>query len=103
MAFTSKPGPAYERSGPATDVLNLISSLSSLPQADPNRIGMWGHSMGGGVTMRAIIVDERVKAAVLYAPISANEEDFLLRYPNPYRHDAQFYKEVSPIYFFEGD
>ena len=29
------------------DVLNAVSSIKRFPDADPNRIGMWGHSMGG--------------------------------------------------------
>ena len=29
------------------DVLNLIASVKSIPQADPSRIYLWGHSMGG--------------------------------------------------------
>ena len=54
------------------DVLNLISSVKSLEKADPNRIGMWGHSMGGEVSMRAIEATDKVKAVALWAPTSAN-------------------------------
>src|SRR3989344_5281585 len=57
------------------DVLNLISSVKSLEKADPNRIGMWGHSMGGEVSMRAIEATDKVKAVVLWAPTSANAAD----------------------------
>ena len=32
--------------GLLADVLNLIGALATVPQADPTRIGMWGHSMG---------------------------------------------------------
>jgi dipeptidyl aminopeptidase/acylaminoacyl peptidase len=31
----------------AIDVLNLLHAVPSLPQADPKRIGLWGHSMSG--------------------------------------------------------
>ena len=61
-------------------MINLIRSLPSLPQADTDRIGMWGHSMGGGITTKALTVDPRVKAAVLYAPNSADDADLIARW-----------------------
>ncbi len=48
------PNPFYI--GYAVDVLNLIASLSSLPYADTARLGIWGHSMGGGITIRVLTV-----------------------------------------------
>lgn len=49
----------------AIDVLNLIASLNSLPKADLEKIGMWGHSMGGEVSLRTIEVTDKVRALVL--------------------------------------
>ncbi len=56
----------------AIDVLNLIASLESLSYIDTNKIGMWGHSMGGEVSLRTIEATDRVKAVALWAPTSAN-------------------------------
>jgi dipeptidyl aminopeptidase/acylaminoacyl peptidase len=72
----SDEGANYFRTGLTTDALNLISSLPSLSKADPERVGMWGHSMGAGVTTRAIVIDERVKAAVLYGAVSADDVEY---------------------------
>ena len=66
--------------GLVTDVLNLISSISSINEADPGRIGIWGHSMGGGIATKVLTIDERVKAAVLYAPNSADDRDLIDRW-----------------------
>lgn len=66
--------------GQLIDTLNLISSLRSVPQADVDRVGMWGHSMGGGITIKALTVDPRIKAAVLYAPTSADDAQVLARW-----------------------
>ena len=59
----------------AIDVLNLLHAVQSLPQADTNRIGMWGPSMGGGITLKVLTVDrgQLVKAAVLYGAMSGDE------------------------------
>ncbi len=66
--------------GLVIDVLNLISSLESLPEADSARIGLWGHSMGGGLASKVLTIDERVEAAVLYAPNSADDADLIARW-----------------------
>lgn len=59
----------------AIDILNLISSVKSLPQADQNKIGMWGHSMGGEVSLRTVEASGQVKALVLWAPTSGRTSD----------------------------
>ncbi len=60
--------------GYAVDVLNLIGSLSSLTYADPSRVGIWGHSMGGGVTARVLVISDQIKVGALYAAVSADDE-----------------------------
>ncbi len=60
------------RSGYMVDALNAAAAVKTLPYADANRIGMWGHSMGGGVAARAMTVSDAIKAYVLYAPVSAD-------------------------------
>ena len=69
------------RVGMATDVLNLIALIQAqsggsdlLQNADPNLIGLWGHSMGGGITTRVLTVTDDVKAAVLYGSMSGDEQ-----------------------------
>jgi dienelactone hydrolase len=76
----SDVGNSFFSTGQVIDVLNLISSLPSIPMADLERIGMWGHSMGGGITTKTITVDPRIKAAVLYAPVSADDAEVLARW-----------------------
>ena len=69
------------RVGMATDVLNLIAIVKAsggkpgpLQAADASNIGMWGHSMGGGITTRVITISPDVKAALLYSPMSGDEQ-----------------------------
>lgn len=59
----------------AIDALNLIASVKNIQKADPNRIGMWGHSMGGEVSLRTAESTDKVKAIALWAPTSANASD----------------------------
>lgn len=76
----SGDGPNLLRVGMAIDVLNLIAIVRDtggqsgpLALADPARIGLWGHSMGGGISLRTLTVSRDVRAAVLYAAMSGDE------------------------------
>lgn len=63
------------RSGYVEDVLNGISALkkANLPHVDTSRIGMLGHSMGGGVTLNIMVTKPDVALAyVLLAPINSD-------------------------------
>ena len=73
-------GESFFYSGLAIDVINLLNAIPSIEQADPNRVGMWGHSMGGGVTMKVLTIDPRVKAVVLYSTVSADTLDVINRW-----------------------
>ncbi len=57
------------------DVRNLIGSLDWIAQADPRRVGMMGHSHGGGISQIVMVTDRRPLAVVLYAPISGRAAD----------------------------
>lgn len=59
----------------AIDVLNLMTSVKSLPKADSNRVGMWGHSMGGEVALRVAEATNQLKALVLWAPTATRASD----------------------------
>jgi uncharacterized protein len=61
------------RVGYAVDVLNLIALAKTIPQADATRVGLMGHSMGGGIALRVMAVNRAVKAGVLYGAMNADE------------------------------
>ena len=79
----SDQGPDRFRTGYSVDILNLIAILKEqsqdplgyLRRADANDINLWGHSMGGGIVLRTITVnnDPAIRSAVLYASMSGDE------------------------------
>jgi dipeptidyl aminopeptidase/acylaminoacyl peptidase len=71
---------AYGNPGYAADVLNALGALKLLPLVNPERIGMWGHSMGGYLTLRAMVVSKDVKAGVIWAGVVASYPDLLTRW-----------------------
>jgi dipeptidyl aminopeptidase/acylaminoacyl peptidase len=77
----SDAGPNRFRVGMALDVLNLMALVRQqggqpgpLQRADPDAVGLWGHSMGGGIALRVITADPGVRAAVLYGSMSGDEK-----------------------------
>ena len=77
----SDSGPELFRVSHAVDALNLIAIVRAqagqpgpLEQADASFIGMMGHSMGGGITLRTITVGADLQAAVLYGAMSGDEK-----------------------------
>jgi dipeptidyl aminopeptidase/acylaminoacyl peptidase len=73
---------AYTRPDYTIDVLNAVASLKRYPEADPNRIGMWGHSMGGYITLRSMVITGDIKAGVIWAGVVAPYPDLFTRW-NP--------------------
>jgi dipeptidyl aminopeptidase/acylaminoacyl peptidase len=67
----------YSRPDYVVDVLNAVASMKRYPDADKNRIGMWGHSMGGYITLRSMVVTNDIRAGVIWAGVVASYEDLL--------------------------
>ena len=74
---------AYGQPGYTADVLNAVAALQGFPQADPNRIGMWGHSMGGYLTLRSMVISPQIKAGVIWAGVVGSYPDLLYRWRRP--------------------
>jgi fermentation-respiration switch protein FrsA (DUF1100 family) len=74
-AGSSYGSPAY-----TIDVLNGMASVKRLPEADPERIGMWGHSMGGFITLRAMVVSDEIDAGVIWGGVVASYPDLFQRW-----------------------
>jgi dipeptidyl aminopeptidase/acylaminoacyl peptidase len=113
----SDDGPNLFRVGMATDVLNLIALVKAgagqpgpLEQARGDAIGLWGHSMGGGISIRVLTVSPDVKATVLYGAMSGDERrnyEAIQRWSNGERGNEELevpetdLLRISPIYYLE--
>lgn len=71
------PDGAYYSPSYTIDVLNAVSSLKIYKDADPNKIGMWGHSMGGNITLRNLVTTKDVKAAVIWGGVVGSYDDLM--------------------------
>jgi dipeptidyl aminopeptidase/acylaminoacyl peptidase len=73
-------GGVYTEPNYSVDVLNAVASMKHYPDADPNRIGMWGHSMGGYITLRSMVVSPDIKVGVIWAGVVAPYPDLFTRW-----------------------
>lgn len=114
--------PAYTR-----DVLNALASLKNYESVNPEKIGMWGHSMGGHITLRSMVISGDIKAGVIWAGVVASYEDMannwrrritwspsqrenMARRPSraelieefgTFEENPSFWEAISPIFFVD--
>ena len=80
-----QPEGAYYSPAYTVDVLNAVGSIKKLqdPKSGDNekfvntdKIGMWGHSMGGNITLRNLVVDGAdIRAAVIWGGVVGSYYD----------------------------
>lgn len=71
---------AYGQPDYTIDVLNAVAAIKQYPQANPAKIGMWGHSMGGYLTLRSMVISPDIKAGVIWAGVVASYPDMMSRW-----------------------
>ncbi|HEX2913857.1 MAG TPA: alpha/beta fold hydrolase [Chloroflexia bacterium] len=100
--------------GYTDDILNLIEAVKKFPQADPSKITIMGHSMGGEITLNALVVSKDIKVAALFGSMSADAADnYYARikwrggdtpekaiYGDP-AQNAETYRLMSPLTYFQ--
>src|SRR3989344_3175405 len=69
------PEGAYYSTAYTTDVLNAVASIKKYPGANPDKIGMWGHSMGGSITLRSMVTTRDIKVGVIWAGVVGSYQD----------------------------
>ena len=71
---------AYYSPAYTIDVLNAVASVKKFKDADPNKIGMWGHSMGGSITVRSMVILKNIRAGVIWAGVVGSYDDLINRW-----------------------
>jgi len=96
-----QPEGAYFSPAYATDALNAIASIKQYKDANAAKIGMWGHSMGGNITLRNLVVDPKdIKAAVVWGGVVGSYE-LLSNWHDPFYHPSAY--ELSLRFKFRAN
>lgn len=59
----------YFSPGYTIDVMHAISAVKKMKAVNPSKLFLWGHSMGGNVSMRVRSLEPTVKGTVLWAGV----------------------------------
>lgn len=70
-----EPGGAYYSSDYVIDTLNAYAALQNAEFVDAQKIGLWGHSMGGNVVMRALAAQQDIPAVAIWGGAVYTYED----------------------------
>lgn len=60
------PGGSYYSSDYIIDTLNARAALMASDFVNPQKVGLWGHSMAGNVTLRSLAVQPDIPAVVIW-------------------------------------
>ncbi|OGM12595.1 peptidase [Candidatus Woesebacteria bacterium RBG_16_39_8b] len=99
------------------DILNAVSSIQELKDpsnvmsqksiVNPVRIGVWGHSMGGHITLESMVVNPDIKVGVIWAGVVGSYEDLFERWrrrsgptptPNPNSQRRNWRQQLAELY-----
>ncbi|MFC6618927.1 alpha/beta hydrolase family protein [Deinococcus radiophilus] len=94
-------GGGYTDPGYTVDVLNAAASLRRDERVNGARMGLWGHSMGGQLSLRAMLVDRELRAASLWAGVVADYAVLQTEWNSPGRRqlddlNRQYLRQLSP-------
>jgi dipeptidyl aminopeptidase/acylaminoacyl peptidase len=101
------PFDAESRLGYTDDSINAVLALQQEPYVDPAKMAMFGRSMGGAVTLNALVVDPGlVQAAVIFSSVSSEFVENVEHFTRPSRPKVakEFYNafglpELSPEFY----
>ena len=122
-----QPLGAYFSPAYTTDVLNAYESIKNYTSVNPDKVGMWGHSMGGHIVLRSMVVNSDIKAGVIWGGVVASYQDMVTSWNRrrpwipserenmsnrPGRGNLEeeygdittnldFWRSISPIYYVE--
>jgi dipeptidyl aminopeptidase/acylaminoacyl peptidase len=72
------PTSTYYSPDYTVDDLNAIASIKKYPDANPGKIGVWGHSMGGQITLKDLVINTKdIKAAVIWGGVVGLYNDII--------------------------
>jgi dipeptidyl aminopeptidase/acylaminoacyl peptidase len=71
------PSSAYYSSDYIIDTLNAYSALQKTNFINPQKIGLWGHSMGGNIVLRSMTTIPEIKSGVIWSGTVFTYDDFV--------------------------
>jgi len=82
-------------------VLSVLAGLSTLPQADLERVGLWGHSNGGQIAFSVLQITGKSYPTALWAPVTLGfPESVTAFFPELPDKGAYLQKQLDDEFFW---
>lgn len=75
-------------------VLNLLASIGSLPKANTQRIGLWGHSNGGQIAITVLEATTSAYPTTLWAPVTMKFPDSILQFVDELPDKGEYLRKI---------
>ena len=72
-----EPTQVYVSEGYVIDSENALSSIKQFPGVNSHKIGVFGHSMGGNITLHELVIKNDFKASVIWSGVVGSYSDIL--------------------------
>jgi len=95
------PTQPYVSSNDVTDSMNALASIKKFPDANPQKIGVFGHSMGGNVALHELVISHDIKAAELMAGVVGNETGLMQWWDHRFAVRSIIGNDLDTYYVFE--
>lgn len=102
------------------DTMYAIAYLKNHSDVNPEKLGYWGHSNGGEIGLRVVVISPDIKVAVFWAGVVGSYQDMLETYNQkiPFLRDAKdnplvktnglpsknprFWEKIDPYFYLEN-
>lgn len=75
-------------------IIDLLSAVKAYPKADGSRIGIWGHSNGGQITLSVLEITKTSYPTVLWAPVTQAFPDSIMQYIDELPDKGEYIKKT---------
>lgn len=82
------------------DLLSAISTFTGRPDVDPDRVGVWGVSLGAYVALSAAIESDKIKAIVVDSPFQSPGGFIEIETPSILGLDTLVFNKLARFDFF---
>lgn len=78
----------------SVDVMNLLASINSLLEVDPNKVFLWGHSNGGQIALSVLAISQQNIPTTLWAPVSKFFPYSVLYYTDEMEDEGKYLRRI---------
>jgi pimeloyl-ACP methyl ester carboxylesterase len=82
------------------DLLSAISTFTARPDVDPDRVGVWGVSLGAYVALSATVQSDKIKAIVVDSPFQSPGGFVEIETPSILGVDSVVFNKLAHFGFF---